>query len=63
VPSSDVTNLSVGVSHDNGVTVSAFANNLFDARNLQWQTGLGTALEANMMNRPRTIGLRVGYQF
>ena len=63
VPSSDFVNLSAGVSHNNGVTVSLFANNLLDDRNIQFQATLGTALEGAVMNRPRTIGLRAGYSF
>jgi outer membrane receptor protein involved in Fe transport len=63
VPSSDIVNLSAGLRHDSGVTLSAFANNLLDARNIQFRGLLGTALESATVNRPRTIGLRVGYQF
>ena len=61
VPSSEVVNLSAGVRHDNGVTLSLFANNLLDERNIQYQLIAG--VEFATMNRPRTIGLRAGYQF
>ena len=63
VPSSDVVNLSAAIKHNNGISVSLFANNLLDDRNIQYQARLGTALESAIMNRPRTIGLRVGYTF
>ena len=66
IPSFEVVNLSAGLSHDNGVSVSLFANNLFDERSRQFQAGIGLAgsgLEVNTMNRPRTIGLRAGYRF
>ena len=66
VPSSDVVNLSLGVAHNSGVNLSLFANNLLDDRNIQFEANIGAAsggLESANMNRPRTIGLRVGYQF
>jgi len=62
-PSGDVVNLSAGLSHQNGVSVSLYANNLFDDRNIQVFSGLGTALEVASMNRPRTVGIRAGYKF
>ena len=66
LPSAEVVNLSTGVRHDNGVTASLFANNLFDERSIQQRVIVGAAaagLEANTISRPRTIGVRVGYQF
>ena len=63
LPSSEIVNLSAGVRHDNGVTVSLFANNLLDVRDLQTQLSLGSVWQGDVMNRPRTIGLKVGYQF
>jgi len=63
VPSHEITNVAAGLAFDNGLTVSAFANNVFDARNIQVQLNLGTALEGRYMNRPRTVGVRVDYSF
>ena len=63
VPSAEVINLSAAVNHDNGISVSLFVNNLLDGRNIQYEAQIGTALVSNVMNRPRTIGLRAGYRF
>ena len=64
IPSFDIVNLLVGVRHDNGVTVSLFANNLFDERAVQENATIGSApLHTAIMNRPRAIGLKAGYQF
>ena len=62
VPSADTVYLSVGVRHDSGVTASLFANNLFDERNRQGRFRF-RELDFDSVNTPRTIGLRVGYQF
>jgi len=65
IPSTEVVNLSAGIKHDSGVTVSLFSNNLLDERSpaARLGVGVGADLEAITMNRPRTIGLRAGYQF
>ena len=62
IPSHQITNLSASVSHENGVTVSLFANNLFDERTPQVFTAI-SVIEVVNMNRPRTIGLKAAYQF
>ena len=61
-PSFEIVTLSVGLSYQNGVTASLFANNVFDERVVQYSANLGD-LRSTVMGRPRTIGLRVGYDF
>ena len=61
-PSSEIINASFGVSTEGGVKVSAYANNLLDERVIQKRRVIGP-LEAVTVNRPRTVGVRVSYQF
>ena len=63
VPSAEVTNLSLGVNHHKGISLSLFANNVFDDRNIQTNSRVGTILQNTTMNRPRTLGIRAGYRF
>jgi len=63
IPSSQIFNLSAGVEHDSGVTVSMFANNLFDERKPSTRFRVAGVWDSIEMNRPRTVGLRVGYRF
>ena len=63
IPGSEVANISASLKFYNGFSTSLFANNIFDNRNVQYHAAIGTALQGTLMNRPKTIGLRVGYQF
>ena len=65
LPSLGLINLSVGVKHNNGISASLFAQNLSDERkkSVDVPHGAGGVLRVFNMNSPRTIGLRVGYQF
>ncbi len=58
-----LTDVKVGVTHVNGVEVSLYADNVFNnivATNL---SRIGSYHLKSAINRPRTIGLRVGYSF
>ena len=65
LPGLGTVNLSIGMQHDNGVSVSLFASNLLDERkkSLDFPHGAGSVLRVFNMNSPRTLGLRAGYQF
>lgn len=62
-PSYESTDVRVSMTHDDSLSVSLFANNLF---NKIGQTGYGAQgnyVQAFSVTRPRTMGLQVRYQF
>ncbi len=62
LPSHDRANISVGLSHSSGVYGSVFVQNVFDTRDIQTLFTYGGG-QAWTINRPRTIGVRLGYDF
>ena len=62
LPSHDRANISVGLSHSSGVWGSVFIQNVFDTRDFQTIFNFAGG-SSGSINRPRTIGLRLGYDF
>ena len=62
IPSFELVNLSMGLTHSNGVQVSLFAKNLLDEKHKGITFGRDF-LETNALIRPRTLGVNVGYSF
>ncbi len=61
LPSYEIVNLRLGLSHESGVDVSLFADNVFDELAV-FHTD-GATHQRVGVNKPRTVGLNVSYDF
>ncbi len=62
VPSYDTTDLKVGITHNNGLHASLFANNMFNNIGVTW-IELAGFYERKRITTPRVVGFNVGYDF
>ena len=63
LPSYSLTDLRASVEHANGLTVSLFADNVFNKIAITRISERGRYFSSANINRPRTVGLNVGYRF
>ncbi|MFC3050486.1 TonB-dependent receptor domain-containing protein [Kordiimonas pumila] len=63
LPSYDLVDFQIGLRSDEGYSVSLFAHNLFDEAYIGYIDRQGTSFESASTNTPRTIGLRLKYDF
>ncbi|PHZ85487.1 TonB-dependent receptor [Paremcibacter congregatus] len=61
-PSYQIVNLRTSLTHSDGIKISLFADNLFDKRAILNTLPVGP-IASHSVNRPRTIGVRLGYDF
>jgi iron complex outermembrane receptor protein len=63
LPSYQITDARIGVSNDKGLTLSLFAQNLFDEAVPLRIDRQGSFFESVPTNRPRTVGVNLTYDF
>ena len=63
LPSYELTDLRAGVEHANGLTVSVFADNVFNDIAITRLEKRGRFFLQQNITRPRTVGINVGYRF